>query len=401
MIALPSMRLLLKPVSVLATSGLTFLILLVATTKGQFADIAGYTAGASAAALVSAVVGSGTSLAFVTGDTSTQRAVRKVRYSVVAPALVLAAVVSSALYGLVTELNAASVLAGGVTVAFNNLAELATAVLERKFETSKMLVASVLSRITGLVCVAFGVWFSVSMLVVGCLGFMLHQAFARGYLPKVSADDQPSVKRAMRLAYAPTLMSVGVLDTLSIRMVMIVGPLLMSAEAAGALSTLVSAQQILTSLTVSTFYTLMAVRSEKGALEGWMRRADVMVVAAALMISTVGVLGGPLVIRMIGLGGFSPAQTWWTLLALAVLPYSLNRRRQFIALAEGRRTDAVRLLSVLCIGSAVGCMVAFALSAPVWLAGTSLIGEGGALLIILGWEFARRARSRRANPNPG
>lgn len=369
----PARRTALKPVATVTTSAITFFILLWATRQGQFADIAGYTAGSSLGAIVAAVAGSGTSLAFITGDRRSQKAVLNVRYIVVLPSLMLAAAASSLVYGFSTELHLLSVAAGGISVALNNLSELESASLERRVDTPRILAASVISRSLGLVAVILGATFSIAMVACAASMYVALRLLSGG---KASlSGEQIGLRESLRVAYDPRLMTVSVLGIMVTRAVPVAIPFFMTATDAGALSALISAQQNITAVLISGLYTIMAARSESGALQSWMGRVATMTLAISMGVAVISAVAAPLVIGVLKLGSISGAQVWWVLLSLAVFPFTLNRQTQYSLLASGRRAAAAGMLAVnvLLVLLSGGAAVLLCLNV-IWAA-VSLISE--------------------------
>lgn len=371
----PARRTALKPVSSVVSSLLTLLILVEATRRGQLADIAAYTAGASIGAMVSAVAGSGTSLAYVTGDAVAQNGVRRVRHVFVAPVMLVAATAAGVVYQATTSLNLIPVLIGGLAVVLNNLAELDSASLERKLETPKLLVAAILSRSVGFVALLVGAQFSSAMLICALAGYVFLRGFARAHTR--TNLGSPGLRDSLRHAYAPSLMGVSLLGILVTRAALVLSPFLMSAEQAGALSTLISGQQAGTAVLTSGLYTLMAARSEAGSSMAWMRKVASRTLLVSAIIAICAALSTPIVVSVLNLTAFPEASLWWAMLGLAVFPYVYNRKVQYAFLGEGRRTRALQILGMNAALTLIVCGVAIGAGWPTALAAASLVAEGG------------------------
>lgn len=369
----PARRVALKPISAMAGSILTVLILVEATRRGQLPDIGGYTAGASIGALVSAVAGSGTSLAYLTGDATVQRGVRRVRHLVVAPAMLVSVLAASFLYDFTTQLTLAPILLGGLSVVLNNLAELDSASLERRLETPKLLIASGVSRSIGFVSLIAGLSFSGAMFVSSLSAYAMLRLFARPYT--VTAGKPPRLGVSFKYAYAPSLMGLSVLGIVGTRAVLVVAPFFMSAEHSGALSSLVSAQQNVTAVLISALYTVMAAHSEAGSVQAWMHKVASRTTLLSGFVAVGAALGAPIVVSILSLGAVPDAGLWWILLGLAVLPYVYNRKSQYAFLGGGERSKAVLLLGVNAGCTLVVCGIAAGLKSTTLLAATFLISE--------------------------
>lgn len=386
----PSRRTYIKPITSIATAILTFAILLVATQKSLFADIAAYSAGASIGALVSGIAGSGTSLAYVTGDAQSQFAVRRVRYAIVAPAMVASAFAAGFVYSGVSDLHLLSVVAGGLAVSFNNLGELGSAMLERKLATPQMFFATLVSRGAGLIAIILGSSFSGAMLFSSFFSFILLTKFAKPHERR--REHKISILASIRLAYSPSLMSISVIGIVIGRLVLLVVPFLLPAAEAGAVASLISAQQAITGVLISGLYTLMAARSEAGRPQDWMRRVARLTLIFALIITVLSALATPLVVRLLNLTSFGGAHGWWVVLSLAIFPFVIVRRVQYLLLGEGRREETVLLLIVDVIATSLFVGFATLSSLTTWLPATSLFAEGTTVLAAVIFRYYRRRR---------
>lgn len=387
----PGRRVLLKPATAIISSALTFLILVLATRKGMFPDIAAYTAGASVGAIVSAVAGSGTSLAYVTGDADTQRAVRKVRFLFVVPMMLLGACGAGVLYSSTTDLALLPVVLGGVTVVLNNMAELSSAALERKMKTPQMLVATIVSRSIGLAVLLSGGTFSSSMLLCSAIGCAILSAWSRADIPQTGVS--PSFRQSLKVAYRPSLMGVSVLEIVIARAALLVIPFIVEADVAGAASSLISAQQSITAILGSAFYTMMAATAEGGGRKQWMQTVSRRTMGLAMLSGPLAALAVPLVIRILGLESFSGAGLWWVLLSLAMPAVVANRRLQFELLGEGRRSTALQLLTVNAAVGVIPLAVGVAIGSLSVAISSSLVSETVAAVSLRLW-LGRRMEGR-------
>lgn len=386
----PSKRTALKPISSMATSLLTVLILVEATRRGQLPDIAAYTAGASIGAIVAAIAGSGTSLAYVTGDSFAQSGVRRVRHLLVAPAMFVSVLGASFLYETSTELDLIPILIGGLSVVLNNLSELDAASLERRLETPKLLLSSVVSRTIGLLSLIAGAEFSVAMLTSSLAAFFILRIFARAYT--VTTERVPGLFESVKQAYAPSLMGLSVLGIVVNRAALVVAPFVMSAGHAGALSALISGQQSMTAVLISGLYTVMAARSEVGAIQGWMRKVASRTLFVAGASAILAAASAPLVVIILHLEGIPGASAWWIFLGLAIFPYVYNRKIEYAFLGDGKRWRALQLLSMNSGFALIACGIAAVLRSPTVLAAVSLISE---TLTVFGLVVIRHVLLRR------
>lgn len=391
----PAHRVALKPVSAVAGSLLTMVVLVVATRQGQLPDIAGYTAGASMGALVSAVAGSGTSLAYVTGDSVTRRGVRRVRHIIVAPAMVASVGAASLAYGLTTELTLMPILFGGFAVVLNNLAELDSASIERKLQIWRLLIVTVASRSVGLAAVLGGVFFSGAMLLSSVTAYLLLRGLARAYTSEEKrSGGTPRLGASLKVAYDPSLVALSVAGIVIMRGPLIVAPFIMPAASAGALSALISAQQSLAAVLISGLYTIMAARAEAGSTQRWMQKMGSVTVCASALLAGIGAFAAPIVVAILSLQEVLNAGRWWALLSLAILPYVHNRSIQYRLLGEGRRRNALLLLGVIASLTLLQASFAAGFGMPTILAATPLIAESAVACSVAICRFVRRFRAK-------
>jgi len=364
------------------------LILVESTRRGQLPDIAAYSAGTSVGAVASALVGSGTSLAYVTGDPEVQSGVRRVRQLVVAPIMFLAVLAASLVYIRTTELAALSILMGGASAVLNNLAELDSASLERKLDTPRLLVGSVMSRVFGLVMVLSGASFSSAMLGCALLMYAAYRLFAR---PHTRPDNsRPRLVDALRMAYSPSLVGQSVVGIVVMRATLVVAPFIMPATHAGALSSLISVQQAVTGVLVAALYTVMAAHSEAREELGWMRRVASWTLFSSAIVGLGAALSAPLVLGVLRLGDIPGAALWWVVLSLAVFPYVVVRRFQYRALGAGKRVSSLIVMGFNASLTLLVVVIAVTLRSSDLLVASSLLAEGGVALGIAGCVAFRR-----------
>lgn len=390
----PARRTMLKPISSVLGSVLALLILVEATRRGLLPDIAGYAAGASVGALVAAVAGSGTSLAYVTGNEIAQRSVRRVRHQVVAPSMTLVVIGAGILYYMSTGLQVASVLCGGFTVVLNNLAELESASLERKLETPRLLIASVFSKSFGLAFILLGGGFSVAMLASSAVNFVVLRKPRRG--ARFQKGESLTLLASLRTAYAPSLMSFSVLGVVVNRAVLIVAPFVLTLEEAGALSLLISAQQSIAAVLISGLYTLMAAHAELGVQEKWMRKTGARLVRWSGLAALGSALAAPLVVTTLNLGHVGESTWWWVWLGLGIFPYSYNRRVQYAYLGAGNRGGALVLLGLICVYTLIVVALGLALASPMLFAVSLLASESCGAATFRVWCLFRGSRAKPA-----
>ncbi len=297
-------------------------------------------------------------------------------------------VTAATFYDLTTDLTLAAVLLGGLAVVFNNMSELESAALERHLETPRILLSTTVSRSLGVAAIFIGASFSGAMLTVAVANFAMLWFLAREFVTK--AEDHSGVRNRLRLAYAPSLMALSVLGVAVTRSVLMVAPLLMDADAAGALASLISAQQSITAVAISTLYTLMAARVEQGRMAPWMTRAARWSVGLATLIALCAAIATPIVLAVLSLTATPDAALWWIMLACAIPFYTQNRRRQYELLGRGERTQATLLLAVLSGATLVACVVAALMNQYSILAASSLIAEAVGFAVFAAKQLLRR-----------
>jgi len=280
-----------------------------------------------------------------------------------------------------------------MAVVFNNLAELDSASLERKLKTPRLLMASVLSRSIGLVCILAGLPFSGAMLVSAVVAYAMLRIFARPYT--VYAGEPARLGASLRSTYAPSLMTVSVLGMVVNRAVLVTAPFLITAEQSGALSSLISGQQSATAVFSSGLYTMMTTRAESGPVQGWMRTVVKRTLLSSAAVSIMAAFAAPIVVALLKFNAFPDAAAWWVLLGLAIFPYTYNRKVEYELLGAGERKKALLLLSLQVSYTLIACGIAAGLSSPSGLAANSLIAETAAACTL----GALRLVSRRARKN--
>ncbi len=164
-------QVLLSPIVSLVSAATTAVTVILAARSGQFADIAAFSAGLSAASLTSAVIGGGTSLAYANGDDDTRAAVKRIRMTIIAPLLVTSGIAAALYYSMSSSLTPIAVGLGGLTAAFLNLSELEGSNLQREFRLPVWAVATMGNRIAIPVLVFAGLSYSLAT-TIGALGLV-------------------------------------------------------------------------------------------------------------------------------------------------------------------------------------------------------------------------------------
>lgn len=375
----PIIKTFMSPVSMAISSSLSLAILLLATRLGSFTDIAAYSTGAAAVALIAAALSGGTTLAFVNGDNRLRSAVARLRIRFVAPALLIAGVSTAVLYNLFTHLSLAAVLAGAFSVCFNNLAELESSRLKRHLHTGSILVVTIVARGSGVLIVLTGS-FSLAMVSSSALSFIGLLLCARKYTPEKGVSTGSFFDSA-KLAYSPFYVSVAVLDTLVMRApFLLVGLHVFSGEV-DSMSSLFSAQQGVTAILIATVFTTMSVRGRTQVSSRWMGDVDRVTILGAVIVACLGALFSDSLVGILGLS-LERESTWFALLSLGIIPYVLNRVNQYRDHSAHLHFRIVSRLSISAI-AAVACLIlAFILESSIMLASTWLIAESAALISV-------------------
>lgn len=363
-------------VSVLLTMG----TLAVATHKAAPGVIAGFMAGSSAVA-VAAVVAGGTTLAYATGDAETRGAVKYIRYRMIVPLMGLSSLAAALVYTQTSHLSFTPVILGGLTVVFNNLAELESAKLQRGLRTQVLLYGTMASRSCGLLAVLLGVNFAAAMSVAALLNLVILTA---GNLRTPDRTPTPSLRRAIALAYRWELLSLTGLDVLVTRAAFLMLPFMpgLSHSDGDAFAALLSATQSGHAILTTGLYTLMAHRSANaGPAPEWMRRFTRLVIAVAVLVVPIGAVAGPLVLAILGLN----TGRWWLFLMLAATPFvCLNRSRQYELTSDKHLRQAVIVIGYVAAITVTWVIVALWASRPDFLAATALVAEGlGAIVLTI------------------
>lgn len=357
-------------------AGLSALTVVVAARQAQFADIAAYAAGLSIAAMLSAVLGGGTSLVYATGSAEERHAVRLVRWRLVAPMMVVATLAASAIYGFaVPGLPLLAIALGGLSVVMQNLAALDAATLQRDRRIGQWAYATAASRLVSLALVGLGASYSIGM-VVGGLGLLIVCRLMTGH--SSSLHHAPvRMRAALRSAYHPHLTTIAILEVAALYTPFILAPLAADAATAGAFSTLVSSQQTLTSLLVMGLFTIMTVRSgsriSHGALDA--ERSESILAFLAVPVAILGICGSTFVIRLLNLEGTDGLQLVWIIRMIAIVPIVWNRRATYRYISNGLHRPVTVFMVIIFLANSALSLVAVWNRQLVLLAAATLIAE--------------------------
>lgn len=384
---------LLQPLGSAVSTVFAFGVLVVATRQGQFLSIASFGAGAGVAALASVAVGGGTTLAYTTGLVARQRAVRVVRSTIVLPTIAIATGVAVILYSAVGQLDPLSVLAGGASTASSVGAELDASYLRRHLMTGRSFVADSMNRMIAFVLIVLGAPFAFAMLA---------GAIWRALLLRIFTKSDPSRERGFRisrevlaLAYEARLTSLSVLYAICDRAGALVAPLAAPTPVAGGFAAVLSAQQNVSGVLVSSLQTTLAARSEQRSQLAWANRLDMLFVVAGVAAAGVMIAWqGPLV-RFLGLDAVSEPWAYWVAVALLVPASLASRLFEFRFLTTSASHNAVISRAAATVVAGIGAMVAFTAQHIVFLAAGLLVAELVSIVTSLGLLGLKWMRSRR------
>lgn len=384
---------LLQPLGGVIGALIAFGVLTVATRQGQFASIASFGAGAGVAALASVAVGGGTTIAYTTGTTKRQRAVRVVRNTIVLPAILIATALAVWLYSVLGHLEPLGVLAGGLSTSAGVGAELDSSYLRRHLMTGRLLVVDILNRL-----IAFG-------FIVGGIPFafaMLAGAVARASLLKWLTRTDPSREAGLQisrsvlaLAYEPKLTSLSILYSICDRLGALAAPATAPIPVAGGFTAVLSAQQSVSGVLMSGLQTTLATRSQLRSRLSWADHLDLFFVAVALAGAALMIAWREPLIGFLALDTTSNPDAYWNLIALLIPASIASRVLDFRFLTESEPRNAV-----ISRGMATCVAVGFAATAVVnsriaVLASGLLIAEGTAVLVSFGLMGMKHFRLRK------
>ena len=381
---------LLQPIGMGIGAAASFLIVVLALRDQQFESLAAYGAGVAVAAMVSALIGGGTTLAFTTGEVDRQRAVRGVRNRLVVPAVAASSVIAAAAYGLTTQLSFWALIAGGAATLANVASELDASYMRRKLRTVGLFFADVLSRFAGLYLVFVGAEYAYAMLACAIIRCT--------FLFALSCDD-PSRKRRKRFtwmearrAYEVKLTGLSIAYIFCDRVGAAIVPVMAPPPVAGGYVAVVGMQQNISGVLMSGIQTILAVRSEGRIDLKWTGSIEKIIMVLAAVTSAILVVGSDTFMKILGLSVQSVPNHYWNQLVV-LLPLALmSRTLDFRAIAAARQYIAVasRIAATMCV--LVGASLSLALHSVAVLGWSLVVAE---LVAILTWAVTWKMDSLR------
>lgn len=381
---------LLQPAGTAIGAMLALVTLLVATNKGQFTSIASYGAGVAIAAIVAAVVGGGTTLAFTTGNEERQRAVRNVRKSVVVPSIVLSTGGAVVVYSVINDLQPLAVVAGGIATASTVSAELDASYLRRKLRTVGLFSGDLASRATALLLIVIGVEFAYVMLAGSLIRSSMLSVFARRdptrkFKFRLSKSD-------MAQAYEVKLTSLSIAYVLADRIGALVVPFTSSPVVAGGYNAVIGIQQNISGVIMSGVQTVLAIRTERGSELRWTLRLEFLFVLLAGTACAVMLMFSDQLMRLLGLSSLNEPHSYWTAIAALIPLALLSRVLDFQFIAKGKAHVAalsrITATAVILLGALIGVLNTD-IEIVVW---ALVIGELASVLTSVTASFVRRKR---------
>lgn len=384
-------RALLTPVVAAIIAILSAATAIVAAHRNLFIDIAAYSAGLGAAAIVSTVIGGGTSLTYVTGDFDARLAVRAVRTKFIAPTLALTAiVVGAALHQQNQHLPLYSLVLGGLTIMLNQLGELEAASLQRQGRITTWTVIATGSRLVSLAAIFLGTRYSIAM-TFGSFIFLL-TLIAATRKDHEFRDPKPPLRMAMRRAYFPSHSLISVLEVVIVRLPFLIAPMLTSAAAAGAFAILLSATQSVSGLITSTLYSVMTMRGHRTDAQHAsrpLRNMEMLVLASSVPVALIGAATTNAIIKIFNLSDIQSSDTIWLLLIVALPAVALNRAAQYRFLTQQRGDVAAYLLGSISISCVLVSLLSLWQRSVLTLSLGSLIPEGVGLMAFACYRMYR------------
>jgi hypothetical protein len=344
-----------------------------ATRQGELATIAAYSVGVSVVAFAATLLGGGTSLAFLTGDLTTQKAVRNVRIRLVLPGVTIGIIILAVVYGFITPLSTVTVILGGATALFNNLSEIEVGFLKRELRTPPIMAADLAVKPLALVFVLGGGSFAVAMVGAAMIRLLLLFIFSRRDPSRIRPFDV-SLRTSIARAYDTSLMSMTFLYVYIDRATFLAAPLVMSVTTNGGFAATLSAEQALSAVLVSGLQTSLAVRSQKSGqpAKRWVIKFEVATIAVAILVAALGVIFREQGLQILNLPQTATALTCWVLIWLT-LPFGVaSRFLQFQSLAAKTHRRALGALLACAIVLTIGMAVALTLRLD-WLLPASLL----------------------------
>lgn len=387
------MRVLLQPLGGAIGAVIALGVLTVATRQGQFISIASFGAGAGVAALTSVAVGGGTTLAYTTGTTERQHAVRVVRNTIVMPAILAATVGGVVLYSALGTLDPLGVFAGGLSTSASVSAELDASFLRRHLKTGQLLGVDILNRVIALGVILLGIPFAFAMLAGAVSRALLLRVLTRS---DKSREAGFMINRyVLTLAYEAKLTSLSILYSVCDRVGALAAPVTAPVPVAGGFMAVLSAQQNASGVLMSGLQTTLAARSQLRSRLKWANHMDVLLVVVGLTVAALMIAGQDLLTGFLALETASDPGKYWIAVAL-VIPASIASRAfdfHFLANDEVRNALLSRALATIVAVSAA--VTAVIVSQIAVLANGLLLAETASILASLSLLVGQHVRNRR------
>lgn len=388
-----TLRALLEPLGAAIGAILALAVLTAATRQGQFTSIASFGAGAAVAALTSVAVGGGTTLAYTTGTTERQRAVRAIRRAIVLPAILIATAGAMAIYSALGDLDPLGVLAGGISTSAGVSAELDASFLRRHLKTGQLISISILNRGIALAAILLGMNFAFAMLAGAVSRALLLSVLTRG---DQSRDAGFHINRSiMSLAYEPNLTGLSILYSVCDRVGALVAPAAATIPVAGGFVAVLSAQQNASAVLMSGLQTTLAARSQQRSVLKWANRLDLVFVFAALAGASLMIVAQDPLIAILALETSSEPGRYWNALAMLIPASIVSRVFDFHFLASGKARNALVSRAVATIVAVSAAGFALFSSQLAVLASGLLVAEIASILTSLSLVTFSHLRKRR------
>jgi hypothetical protein len=355
------LRVMLSPVSTMLGAVITTVMMVYALSLGSSSAIAAYSVGVSVGAIVAVIVGGGTTFAFITGDIDIRRAARVLRVKVVVPTVLFATLAAAVIYSTLTPLSLSAILLGGVAALSNVVSELEVAYLNRKLRTVTVLFVDLSSRLLGAVALLLFESFPIAMALAGVVRLALYSFTSRADESRVGLW-RGAIRSSWKLASRPALIGMALCYAFLDRFLFLIVPLGTSAVVAGYFAAMLSAQQAIGGALAAGLQTLMGARAGSTeaageAIHAWGRRAERLIVLAALLIAALGVVLAPIALGVLHAPDTEPIPAMWVVIMCALPLAVLSRAIQYRLVTESKAPQSLFMLV-----SAVAVQVCVALA---------------------------------------
>lgn len=359
-------------------------VIALAARRGELAEIAAYTVMMAVLAVVGVAVGGGSAMLYLSGGEADRRAVRSLRWLLVVPSLLLAAVGVVTWYGARGYAVPALAATAAVFVA-NNVAELSLAQLHRDQRFHRVAAATLLSKVVALAVFLPGAPVTAALLVGAVVNLAASELLAGAHSPLLAGwRERPTVAAARRATrsgrglYVYTLAELFALRVPSIGLSLTTSPTVM-----GHFGTIATAFGALLSVFQSGMNMVLSLRARVGAGSGPRADAEALSLGAGLLGAAGLAVAAPwLTGDVLALG--EPAAAGWLQVLGAALPLILvNRIVATHAIAAGRHADAARIACGLAAATTATLAVAVPLAGPLGGSLATLVGEALVAAVLL------------------